>query len=80
MSAGVYVLSPGATDRQSPHTEDEIYYIVRGRGRFRHGESDDPVGPGEVLYVSARQDHRFHDIAEELVLLVFFAPAEQSQT
>jgi mannose-6-phosphate isomerase-like protein (cupin superfamily) len=78
MSAGAYVLERGATDRQRPHSEDEIYYVVRGRGQFRHGERDDSVGPGDVLFVPARQEHRFHDISEELVLLVFFAPPEDS--
>jgi len=32
LSVGLYVLEAGATDPQSPHTEDEIYYIVSGAG------------------------------------------------
>ena len=76
LSAGLYVLGAGATDAQRPHTEDEIYYVVRGRGRFRSGTRDGPVGPGEILFVPARQEHRFYDIEEELVLLVVFAPPE----
>lgn len=78
LSVGVYVLSAGGTDRQSPHGEDEIYYVVRGRGQFRHGAEDGPVGPGDVRFVPARESHRFHDIEEELVLLVVFAPPEGS--
>ena len=35
MSAGIYVLAPGQTDRQRPHREDELYYVVRGRARMR---------------------------------------------
>jgi hypothetical protein len=31
MSAGVYVLPAGGTDLQSPHQEDEMYYVVRER-------------------------------------------------
>ncbi|MGD0306967.1 MAG: hypothetical protein ABSC71_19255 [Candidatus Acidiferrales bacterium] len=30
MSAGVYALKVGATDAQTPHKEDEIYYVVGG--------------------------------------------------
>jgi mannose-6-phosphate isomerase-like protein (cupin superfamily) len=78
MSAGVYVLEPGATDRQLPHHEDEIYYVVRGRGRFRQGTQERGVGAGDVLFVLAREEHRFHSIEEELVLLVVFAPAESA--
>ena len=80
MSAGVYVLAAGATDRQSPHGEDEIYYVVRGRGRFRQGEREEIVRPGTILFVPAREPHRFHSIEEELVLLVVFAPAEETST
>ena len=76
MSAGLYVLPAGATDLQRPHHEDEMYYVVRGRGRFRAGEEDGEVSAGSVLFVAAEVEHRFYDIAEELQLLVFFAPAE----
>jgi mannose-6-phosphate isomerase-like protein (cupin superfamily) len=78
MSLGTYVLEPGAVDPQSPHDADEVYFVVRGQGQFRHGDSDEAVGPGEVLYVPARQKHGFHDITEELVLLVVFAPSEHA--
>jgi len=76
MSAGVYVLAAGSTDPQSPHKEDEMYYVVRGRVRMRAGSEDQPVGEGSVIFVGAGVEHRFYDIAEELVVLVFFAPAE----
>ena len=76
LSAGVYVLPSGAVDRQSPHTEDEVYHVVRGRGRFRRGEREFPVGAGDILFVPAREPHRFLAVEEELVLLVVFAPAE----
>jgi len=76
MSAGVYVLPAGGTDLQSPHQEDEMYYVVRGKGWMRVGAESQPVGAGSVIFVEARVEHRFYDIAEELVVLVFFAPAE----
>jgi mannose-6-phosphate isomerase-like protein (cupin superfamily) len=80
MSAGLYVLPAGATDRQKPHREDEIYYVVRGRARFKVGsddrEGDREVSAGSVIFVAAQVGHRFYDITEELAVLVFFAPAE----
>jgi mannose-6-phosphate isomerase-like protein (cupin superfamily) len=80
MSAGLYVLPAGATDRQKPHREDEIYYVVRGRARFQAGaedrEEDREVSAGNVIFVAAEVGHRFYDITEELAVLVFFAPAE----
>jgi quercetin dioxygenase-like cupin family protein len=76
MSAGLYVLPAGGTDTQRPHHEDEIYYVVRGRARFQAGEDDREVSAGGVIFVAAEVEHRFYDIAEELAVLVFFAPAE----
>ncbi len=76
MSAGLYVLAAGAVDQQRPHHEDEMYYVLRGQARFRAGTEDKAVSAGSILFVAAEVDHRFYDIAEELAVLVFFAPAE----
>ncbi len=76
MSAGLYVLAAGSIDPQSPHHEDEMYYVVRGRARFRAGDEDQEISAGSVLFVAAEIEHRFYDISEELAVLVFFAPAE----
>lgn len=76
MSAGLYVLPAGGTDAQRPHHEDEMYYVVRGRARFRAGDEDWEISAGTVLFVAAEVEHRFYDIEEEIALLVFFAPAE----
>jgi len=79
LSAGLYCLPAGGEDRQQPHTEDEIYYVIRGRARFRAGTEDRAVAPGTVLFVPAGVEHCFHSISEDLVLLVVFAPAEGSR-
>jgi mannose-6-phosphate isomerase-like protein (cupin superfamily) len=83
LSAGVYVLAAGAEDLQQPHAEDEIYYVLRGRARMRVGSGSGPaedfdVAPGQLIFVPARAEHRFHSITEELELLVVFGPAESA--
>jgi mannose-6-phosphate isomerase-like protein (cupin superfamily) len=76
LSVGVYILAAGATDDQTPHGEDEVYFAVRGRGTLRVGAEERPVSPGTLLFVPAEEVHFFHDISEELVLVVFWAPPE----
>lgn len=78
LSVGVYVLPAGGIDGQKPHKEDEVYYAVRGRAKFRVGAADNAVEPGTLLYVPALEPHHFHEIEEELVLVVFWAPPERS--
>jgi mannose-6-phosphate isomerase-like protein (cupin superfamily) len=79
LSTGVYVLAAGGVDRQLPHTEDEIYYVLTGRARITVAGDTSAVGAGSVVFVGAGVAHRFHDITEELRLLVVFGPAEGSR-
>ena len=78
MSAGVYVLPANAVDRQQPHQEDELYYVVRGKAKMQLGNSEISVKSGSVIFVEARLEHRFIEIEEELCVIVIFAPAESS--
>ena len=79
MSLSVYRIPAGAPDPQLPHTEDEAYYVLRGRGVFRAGGKERAVQPGTVLFVEAGVEHRFERITEDLALLVVFAPAKGSR-
>jgi mannose-6-phosphate isomerase-like protein (cupin superfamily) len=80
MSLGIYHLPAGGVDPQSPHTEEEVYYVVNGKAQIRVGDEDRSVGPGAIVFVAAHVPHRFHHIEEDLSVLVFFAPAEYSQS
>ena len=76
LSMGLYQLPAGGVDPQSPHTEDEVYYVVSGHAQIKVGDEDRSVGPGSIVFVAANVEHRFHSITEGLTVLVFFAPAE----
>ncbi len=77
MSAGLYVLRAREQDLQTPHNQDELYYVVSGRGTIRVGEDDRDVGPGSIVFVEAGVEHRFHTITANLTVLVVFAPPEE---
>jgi mannose-6-phosphate isomerase-like protein (cupin superfamily) len=79
LSAGLYVVEAGATDPQSPHTEDELYYVVSGRARITVGDETRDVTAGSLVFVGASVPHRFHHIEERLEVLVAFGPAEGSR-
>ncbi len=76
LSMGLYVLPAGGTDPQSPHTEDEVYYMVSGKAKIKVADEDRAVQAGSIVYVAKNVEHRFHSIEEELTVLVFFTPAE----
>lgn len=67
--------APRSADAQTPHTQDEIYVIVTGQGRFRRGEETLPFGPGDAIFVPAHVPHRFEEFSEDLgVWVVFYGP------
>jgi mannose-6-phosphate isomerase-like protein (cupin superfamily) len=74
LSLGLYVLAAGTTDLQTPHAEDEIYYVVSGQADVEVAGERRSVQPGSIVFVAKNVDHRFVDIREDLSLLVFFAP------
>lgn len=77
MSAGIYFLPKSANDMQLPHREDEMYYVVKGKAKMMVGAEHSSVAAGFVIFVEAEAEHRFYDVEEDLLVLVFFAPAEE---
>ena len=56
-----------------------MYYVISGRGRVTVGDEVRDVRPGSIVFVATAVSHRFHDITEDLTLLVAFGPAEGSR-
>ncbi|HKC20041.1 MAG TPA: cupin domain-containing protein, partial [Candidatus Dormibacteraeota bacterium] len=52
----------------------EVYYVISGRGSISVAGESRPVQPGSIVFVAAGVEHRFHDIDEDLRVLVFWAP------
>ena len=78
LSVGLSVWPAGSIDRQTPHEEDEVYYIISGRGSLRVADDTRRLKAGSLVFVAAHVEHRFHDIEEDLRVLVFWAPPHRS--
>ena len=68
----VEIYAPRGTDPQKPHTRDEVYVVVSGRGEFFNGDARERFRPGDVLFVPAHLEHRFERFTDDLVLWVMF--------
>lgn len=78
LSVGLAIWPAKSSDRQRPHKEDEVYYVISGRGMIKVGADDRAVKSGSLVFVAAGVEHRFHDIEEDLRVLVFWAPPHLS--
>jgi mannose-6-phosphate isomerase-like protein (cupin superfamily) len=79
LSVGLAIWPRGKPDRQRPHLEDEVYYVISGRATIRVAGEDRLVEPGSLVFVATGVEHRFHDIEEDLRVLVFWAPPHAAQ-
>ena len=79
LSCGTYSLPTDGTDPQTPHTEDEIYVVTRGRATLWTPSGAAEMRPGDVAFVPAGEQHRFVDVVEDFAVLVVFGPAEYSR-
>jgi mannose-6-phosphate isomerase-like protein (cupin superfamily) len=59
--------TPARPDQQTPHDQDEVYIVVRGRGVLLHDGKRDPFGPGDFLFVAAGTEHRFEDFSHDFL-------------
>jgi mannose-6-phosphate isomerase-like protein (cupin superfamily) len=66
---------PARPNLQQPHTQDEIYVVVRGRGVLFHDGKRDAFESGDLLFVAAGAEHHFEDFTDDLaVWVVFYGP------
>ncbi len=59
---------PARPNQQTPHTQDELYVINRGRGVLFHDGKRDTFESGDLLFVAAGTEHHFEDFSEDLLL------------
>ena len=79
LSMGVYTIPAGTNDREShdPHDRDEVYVGVSGKGQLTADGEVFDVSPSSVVFVKAGVEHHFHDVTDDLTVLVFFAGQKQ---
>jgi mannose-6-phosphate isomerase-like protein (cupin superfamily) len=74
------LFAPKSNDYQTPHTQDEIYVIVRGHGTFDLENEQINFEPGDVLVVPAGKVHRFSEFNDDLAAWVVFWGPHQATT
>ena len=64
---------PVKTDPQQPHTRDEVYFVLSGRGEFVIDGRRQDFGPGEVIFAPASVPHRFEKFSDDFATWAIFS-------
>ena len=75
LSVGIYSLPAGAEDSQEPHTEDEVYYVVSGKGRMAIDGKAFDVKPGDALLTHPGSSHGLVQVGDDDLVLIIVFPA-----
>jgi len=74
-SMSLLLFAPKGKDHQTPHGQDELYFVVRGSGEFEVRGETTQFRAGDALFVPAGAPHRFTTFSEDLVTwAVFYGP------
>ena len=74
LEIGVYALVAPEPDRQQPHEDDEVYFVLEGRGTLAVEGDAHPLEEGEAIFVPAGAEHRFTGYEDLRLLVVFERP------
>jgi len=68
----VEVYKPEKVDLQQPHTRDEVYIVIAGRGFFINDGVRSAIKEGDFLFVPAGIEHRFENFTDDFSTWVLF--------
>ena len=71
----VEVFAPQGVDLQTPHTQDELYFVHAGTGEIVINGQRFDAAAGDAFFVAAHVKHRFENFSEDFVTwVVFYGP------
>ena len=71
----VEVFAPQGVDLQTPHTQDELYFVYAGTGEIVINGQRFDAAAGDAFFVAAQVEHRFENFSEDFVTwVVFYGP------
>ena len=75
-SMSVELYAPRGLDPQTPHAQDELYFIHAGTGELIIGDVRHRFEPGAAFFVPAGTVHRFESFSADFATwVVFWGPA-----
>ena len=71
-SMSVEAFAPNELDRQSPHQQDELYFIQHGSGTLTIDGTAHACTAGDAFFVATGQPHRFSNFTRDFATWVVF--------
>ncbi len=63
-------VAPGAGQRPHSHSAEQVYVIVRGRGRIEVGNEKQEVAAGDLIYIPSNAIHSIRNRSDETLTYI----------
>jgi mannose-6-phosphate isomerase-like protein (cupin superfamily) len=63
-------VAPGSGQRPHGHAPEQVYVIVKGKGRMRVGDEELVVGEGDLIHIPPETLHGIENLADEVLTYV----------
>ena len=73
-------LDPGTTLAEHAHPEEQFFWILEGRLRYRVGEEERVAAAGEAIHVPGNAVHGGHVVGEDEVVLIEVKQVDAGRT
>jgi quercetin dioxygenase-like cupin family protein len=77
LSLAIVELDPGSVVAEHRHPHEQLGMVLRGSVRFRVGEEERELGPGQTWTIPGDVPHEVHVGPEGAVVIDVFAPVRE---
>jgi mannose-6-phosphate isomerase-like protein (cupin superfamily) len=71
-------LHPGSAIGYHPHGEDEIYYVLSGKGELTMDGAKSVVGPGTAMLIRDGSSHGLRQLGKEDLVVIITYPTKRA--
>lgn len=73
MECEIIKIKPSEKDTQTPHSSNEIYYIINGSGCIEINEKIYEIKKDDIIFIPKDFSHRFHSNKAQMTILYVIA-------
>ena len=72
-----FEVAPGGCTPRHAHDFEHEVFVLTGRGLIYHGGRDHELGPGDVIFMPANEEHQFRCAGDDPLTFLCLVPADE---
>ncbi len=69
MEVGLFTYPANTQAKEHAHPNEQVMVILKGRGKWKVGDEEKILGPGELVYMKPNVPHSLQALEEELQVI-----------